>query len=546
MASATFDPAAVALALTPDLVLAGGALLITVFAAWRPASDAHQRAVGLASTALVALTLALVGWFAWRRPVADVGSIAADNFRWAADGILLVGALLTIPLAMEYQRREGITAPESHVLVLFATSGMLLLAAARDLMLVFLGVEVMSVAVYALAALNRRSARGAEGALKYFLLGAFSSAFLLYGMALVYGVTGATGFADIAARLTDSAASGSPMFKVGLGFLVVGFGFKIAAAPFHMWAPDVYEGAPTPHTAFMAASVKAAAFAAFLRLFVEALAPAYALWHPVVWYIAVATMVIGNVTALAQRNIKRLLAYSSIAHAGYVLIAVIVGPAAGATAEVVSGPAAFLFYLFAYTLSTMGVFAVVAALSPRGERHLQIDDYSGLWNVRPGLALAMSVCLLALLGFPVFGGAGFWAKWYMIQAALRGGAAPQTLLVVTLVLTSVLSAGYYLYVVTVMFMRPRPDDAPAPPQLGGLTGAVIGVTVALILGIGFAPTQILRGVSRSGLQPPAAARFGPPAPGIPGAPTASPVVPRASAARADTASPRVASSGAGR
>jgi NADH-quinone oxidoreductase subunit N len=353
-----------------------------------------------------------------------------------------------------------------------------------------------------LVALNRRSAGSAEGALKYFLLGAFSTAFLLYGMALVYGATGHTHFDGIGQALADPAVLDGAMFKLGAGLLVVGFGFKVAAAPFHMWAPDAYDGAPTPYTAFMAASVKAAAFAAFLRLFVEAFAPAHALWHPVVWYVAVATMIVGNVTALAQRNIKRLLAYSSIAHAGYILIAVIVGPSLGSHAGVVSGPAAFLFYLFAYTLSTMGVFACVAALGEAGEPNTMIADYDGLWNVRPGLTLAMSVCLLALLGFPVFGGAGFWAKWYMIQAALEAGTAPQILLVVTLVLTSVLSAGYYLTVIAVMFMRPRPENAGTPGDAGALTKAVLGAAVALILLVGFAPTQVLRGVSRSGLRPP--------------------------------------------
>jgi NADH-quinone oxidoreductase subunit N len=506
MPTASFDSLRLTIALGPDIVLAVGALLMLLYAAWRPQSDEHQRAVGVASIVVVALTLGMVGWYAANPPVQAPLGVAVDNFRWAADAIFLVGALLTIPMAIEYQRREGITAPESHALVLLATSGMMLLGAARDLMLVFLAIEVMSVSVYALAALNRRSARSAEGALKYFLLGAFSTAFLLYGMALVYGATGETSFALIADRLSLPGAAGGPLLRAGLALLIVGFGFKVAAAPFHMWAPDAYDGAPTPYAAFMAASFKAAAFAAFLRLFVEAFGVAYALWQPVVWYLAVITMIVGNVTALAQTNIKRLLAYSSIAHAGYVLIAVVVGPATGGHGGVVSGSAAFLFYLFTYTLSTMGAFAIVSALSRAGEPNVFLKDYEGLWNVRPGLCLAMSVCLLALLGFPVFGGAGFWAKWYMIQAALAGGSSPQTMLVVALVLTSVLSAGYYLRVIAVMFMRPRAADAPEPQRIGRFTSVVIGATVALILVIGFAPTQLLRGVSRSTLTPVAAVR----------------------------------------
>ena len=263
------DPTQLTLALAPDLVLGAGAMLILLFASWRPASDALQRTVGLLSMGLLVVTLGLVAYFAFQTPTSEPLGIAVDRFRWAADAIFLVGALLTIPMAIEYQRREGITAPESHALVLLATFGMMLLASARDLMLVFLGIEVMSVAVYVLVALNRRSARSAEGALKYFLLGAFPTAFLLYGMALVYGATAETNFGAIAASLGAQGGAGSAMLKVGLGLLVVGFGFKVAAAPFHMWAPDAYDGAPTPYTAFMAASVKAAAFAAFLRLFVE-------------------------------------------------------------------------------------------------------------------------------------------------------------------------------------------------------------------------------------------------------------------------------------
>jgi NADH-quinone oxidoreductase subunit N len=361
--------------------------------------------------------------------------------------------------------------------------------------------------------------------MKYFLLGAFSSAFLLYGIALVYGATGSTQYGEIAAHLQGGpAALDSPLLKVGVAMLVVGFGFKVAAVPFHMWAPDVYDGAPTPNSAFMAATVKAAAFAAFLRLFVEALAPAAATWHFALWWLAAATMVVGNLVALAQKNIKRMLAYSSIAHAGYVLVAVIVGVGQGDVTGV-TGSGAFLVYLTAYTFATMGAFGVVAALGYRGENRLSIDEYAGLWNVRPGLTLAMTVFMLALLGFPVFGGVGFFAKWYMLQAALRGGAAPQTRLAVVLVLTSVLSAGYYLYVIRVMFTASRADDAPALPEVGRWTQGVIVASVLVILGFGFAPTQLLRAMSRSALQPgtAAAARV------EPGAPGTSPMAARAGA-----------------
>ena len=511
-------------ALLPDLVLMGGAMLLLLFAAWRPASDAHQRAVGWASMVLVLVTIALVVTFAVSDLKSGPGPVALDGFRWVADGILLVGALLTIALAIDYQSRERIVAPESHVLVLLATSGMMLLTAARDFTVVFLGIELMSVSVYVLAGLNRRSARSAEGALKYFLLGAFSTAFLLYGIALVYGATGATAYAEIAARLVQPSVAESPLLKVGMALLVVGFGFKVAAAPFHMWAPDVYEGAPTPHTAFMAASVKAAAFAAFIRLFVEVFPSVIEQWHAALWWLAAVTMVVGNVTALAQRNVKRLLAYSSIAHAGYLLVAVVVGAGQQGPDTGVTGSSAFLFYVFAYTLATMGAFAVISALGTAGEPHLDVEDYSGLWTVRPGLTLAMSVFMLALLGFPVFGGIGFFAKWYMLQAALRGGVEPQTRLAVILVLTSVLSAGYYLYVVMVMFMRPRAADATPIPRLGGLTNGVIVAAVALILVFGFAPSQLLRRASLSALRPIASP------PGLPLVPAGAPAPSAAPAA----------------
>jgi NADH-quinone oxidoreductase subunit N len=518
------NPSQLLQALVPEIVLVVGAMLLLLYAAWRPASIEHQRSVGYGAIGLGLVTLGTVLWYGFGDLAAGAGVIAVDRFRWAADAIFLIGAILTIAMAIEYNAREGLAQGESHVLILLATSGMMLLAATRDLMLVFLGIELMSVSTYVLAGLNRRSARSAEAGLKYFLLGAFSTAFLLYGIALVYGATGATGYAAIAERLADGALLDSPLMRIGLALLVVGFGFKVAAVPFHMWAPDVYEGAPTPHAAFMAATVKAAAFAAFLRLFVEAFPAAVTQWHFALWWIAALTMVVGNVVAIAQRNVKRLLAYSSIAHAGYVLVAVVAGAGEGRAG--VTGSGAFLFYLLAYTFATMGAFAVVSALGSRGEARLGIDEYAGIWNDRPGITLAMSVFMLALLGFPVFGGIGFFAKWYLLQAALRGGANPQTRLAVVLVLTSVVSAAYYLSVVRTMFMKPRADDAPALPHVGRLTYGVIVLSAGVILIFGFAPSQLLRAVSRSALGSPAAV--------APAAPRADR---RAAAALLDAAAP---------
>ena len=490
-------------ALGPDLVLIVGAMLLTIYAAWRPDSLRHQRSVGIASIVLVLLTIAAVVWYWLEAPTTTRGVVAVDNFRWAADLVFLLGTLATIALSIDYNDREGITAPETHVLVLLATSGMMLLAGARDLMMVFLGIELMSVSSYVLVGMNRRSPRSAEGALKYFLLGAFSTGFLLYGIALVYGATASTDLLVIGDRILQYRLMTHPLLLAGMGLMVIGFGFKIAAAPFHMWAPDVYEGAPTPITAYLAAAAKAAAFAAFLRVFFEALGWAHVEWHTPIWWLAAVTMVAGNVIALAQRNIKRILAYSSIAHAGYIMVAFTTGNAQLAVT-------AFVFYLFSYTLATMGAFGVVSAIGHPGERGLHTDDYAGLWHVRPGLAVAMSVFMLALLGFPLFGGIGFFAKWYVIQALLQA-RSPQTILAVVLVLTSVVSAGYYLYVVMVMFMKARPAGALVPARVGGVTGTVIGAMAALILILGLFPNYLLEWSRDSGPRiPPAVVESGQP------------------------------------
>jgi NADH-quinone oxidoreductase subunit N len=475
-------PRDLTLALAPDLFLFAGAVILMLWAAWRPESDRHQRAVGMGGLVLTVGVLVAVLFMATREFTTGPGVVAVDSFRWASNVVFLVATLIAIGLSIDYNEREGITFAESHVLVLFATGGMMLMAAARDLMVLFLGLELMSIAVYVLAAVNRRSNRSAEAGLKYFLLGAFSTGFLLYGIALTYGATGSTNLTVIGQRIMELGLSDSPMLLVGMALLLVGFAFKVAAVPFHMWAPDVYEGAPTPITSYMAAGVKAGAFAALLRVWLEAFPGAYTEWHKAVWWLAAITMVVGNVVALQQRNLKRMLAYSSIAHTGFILVALAAGTSAAATA--------FVFYLLAYTLATMGAFAIIIALGTSSRPSETVGDFHGLWYERPGLAIAMTVFMLALLGFPVFGGIGFLAKWYVLQAALQA-PAPQTRLAVILVITSTISAGYYLYVVMVMFMKQRPAGVPALPALGTISRTVIVAATIVILVFGVYPGPLV-------------------------------------------------------
>ncbi len=476
-------PVDLSLAIAPELILLAGAMILLLYAAWQRESAAHSRRVAAGSMIVATVALAAVAWFAASDLTASTGPVAVDRFRWGSDVILLLATIVTIGLSVDYNTREGINPPEAHVLLLIATAGMMVMAAARDLMVLFLGLETMSVAVYVLVGMDRRKTRSAEGALKYFLLGAFSTAFLLYGIALVYGATGTTNLQMIGERIAGALLGDNPMLLVGVALILVGFGFKLAAAPFHMWAPDVYEGAPTPITAYMAAAVKAAAFAAFLRVWIEAFGLLYSSWHDAVWWLSAVTMFAGNIIALQQRNLKRMLAYSSIGHTGFLLVAV-----AAATTQATS---AFLFYLLAYTLATMGAFAVIISLGNFEKPRERVEDYHGLWHERPGMAVCMSVFMLAMLGFPVFGGMGFFAKWYVLQAAIDA-PAPEVRLAVLLVLATTISAGYYLYVVMVMFMKPRPEDTEPLPATGLLTRAVIVGSAAVLLIFGIFPDPIVR------------------------------------------------------
>jgi NADH-quinone oxidoreductase subunit N len=463
------------LILLPELVLTGWALVLLLFVAWRHDSVRDLRIAGWITLAALASTAVAVWWLWWRSAhVAGLaGMIAVDDFRWVTDWVFLGAAALTVLISFRYLEREQLLAPEYYVLLVFATLGMMLMAGGSDLMVIFLALELMSVAVYVLAGFDRKRARSAEAAIKYFLLGAFASGFLLYGIALIYGATGTTNLGLIGVQV-GLLERPSAMLLAGLGLLLVGFAFKVAAVPFHTWAPDVYDGAPTPVTAFMATGVKAAAFAALFRVLLEGFAAVPA-WRDIVWWLAIITMVAGNLLALGQRSLKRMLAYSSVAHAGYLLVAV--------AAE---GTAAFLVYLTAYTLMTVGAFALLAAKGRQGESDVTIDDMAGLSQRRPWLAFALAVCMLSLLGFP--GTAGFIGKWYILLAATGAG---ETLLAAALVVTSVVSAGYYLPVIMAMYMKSEASEAAhVDVRLGRTAGAAVAVAVAALLLFGVWPNPL--------------------------------------------------------
>jgi NADH-quinone oxidoreductase subunit N len=468
-------------AMLPEIVLAVWALALMLVTGWRHHGEEDQRLAGhLALAALVSALFAL--WWLWAkdaRPDGIAQMVTLDGFRYASSTIFLLGAIMAVMLSLGYVGRERILTPEYYLLILFATIGMMVMSAAADLIVLFIGLEIMSVCVYVLAGINRRSVFGAEAALKYFLLGAFASGFVVYGIALIYGATGTTNLTVIDVRTTSLALQSNGMLMVGIALLVIGFAFKVAAVPFHMWTPDVYDGAPTPVTAFMAAAVKAAGFAALMRIMVHALGDSIAAWQNAVWWLAVITMLGGNLMALAQRHLKRMLAYSSIGHAGYLLTAVVSGTETGA--------AAYLFYAFAYTLVTLGAFGVLAAVGRNGERDLRIDDMAGLAAKQPWMAFAMAVFMLSLLGFP--GTAGFMAKWYVLMSAIQ---ADQWTLSILLVLASVVSAGYYLPVIMEMYMKPPlTEEAHRQSVAVGAGRWVIGSATALLLLFGFFPGRLM-------------------------------------------------------
>ncbi|MBI4635984.1 MAG: NADH-quinone oxidoreductase subunit N [Candidatus Rokubacteria bacterium] len=453
------------IALLPALLILGAAGILLLLDLLPPRdTKEHLGAVALAGIVL-ALLAALWRWGAETRAFRDM--VLLDNYALFFDIVICYAAAMIVLLSTDYLRRAGAESGEYYALVLFATAGMMLLASAGDLIVVFLALELMSLSLYVLAGLFKMRLASGEASMKYFLLGAFASSFLLYGIALVYGATGATNFDRIAAAVAGRPRD--PMLSVGLGLLLVGFGFKISSVPFHMWAPDVYQGAPTSVTALIATGSKAGAFAALIRVLVVAVPAVRADWTALLWALAVVTMTLGNVVAIAQSNLKRMLAYSSVAHVGYMLVGLVAGGTLGA--------GAVLFYLLAYTFTTAGTFGVITLCERAREEAVDVADYAGLARRHPLLAATLGLFLLSLIGIPPL--AGFVGKFYLFGAAVRGG---HVWLAVIAVLNSAVAAYYYLRVIVYMYMR-EPEGMPttyAPSFAGGLALAIALLGVVLL------------------------------------------------------------------
>ncbi|HEV2148237.1 MAG TPA: NADH-quinone oxidoreductase subunit N [Longimicrobiaceae bacterium] len=464
-------------ALLPEIVLSLWAMLVLLVDVFQKGNRSEPSRPIIPWLALAGLVLAAVANAYLLRfgEAAPVGLVFVDSFRVFANFIFLLAGAMALFVSMGYLDRKGINRGEFHVLVLFAVVGMMLMAASRDLMMMFVSLEVMSVAIYVLVGFDRMDPRSTEGALKYFLLGAFSSAFFLYGIALTFGATGTTSLSLIGPQVGAALAGGNLMLLAGAALLMVGLGFKVAAVPFHVWTPDAYDGAPTPVTALMATGVKAAAFAAFIRVFGVAFAGMYEVWAQIGFWLAALTMVVANLIALTQGSLKRMLAYSSIAHAGYLLVALLSAGSGGA--------AAFLFYLLVYTLMTAGAFGVLIANARGDSERLTLEDYAGFGWRHPLLGAAFAIFLLSLAGFPLTG--GFIGKLYILRSALEAGLQP---LAVILVLASLVSYFYYLRVIVVMYMQPSRETGEVVP-LGVPTSVrfAIGAAAAAVLLLFFIP-----------------------------------------------------------
>jgi NADH-quinone oxidoreductase subunit N len=416
--------------------------------------------------------------------------ITQDNYALVLNWIFLLSAAITVAISLDYLPNQGIERGEYYVLLLMAVGGMMLLAQGTDLIVLFLGLELLSITLYVLVGFSYPRLSSEEAAMKYLLIGAFAAGFLVFGIALIYGATGTSNLFDISKALSAGLAPEDlALLLAGCALAIVGFGYKISMVPFHMWTPDVYEGAPTPVTAFMSVGTKSAGFAALARFLLQGVGPEYAIWVPAVAVLAALTMIVGNISAVTQTNVKRMLAYSSIGHAGYILMGVL---AAGVPNTGTRGVESFLFYLLAYSLTNLGAFAVLIALEQRGEAAWDLGDFAGLYGRRPLLAIAMALCMFSLAGVPPT--AGFWGKFYVFTAAWAAGL--QWLAIIA-VITSAIAAFFYLRIVVQMFMRDPVREVRQSYDRALAVG--IGIAALGIILIGLIPTPLIELVQQTGL-----------------------------------------------
>ncbi len=457
------------LVLLPLTFLLGWASLLLLADMFLP--QENRSAMPLLSALGLAVTLGLALMQAGQSALAFGGMVSLDGFGVFFNVLFAASGLVGVALAYDYLRQMNLARNTYYILLLFSVSGMMLMGVAADLMTLFLALELLSIPLYVLSGFARPKGESEEAALKYFLLGAFASGFVVYGIALVYGATGSTALAGIVQAVQAGALLNPVLLTLGAALLLIGLGFKVAAVPFHMWTPDVYHGAPTAATAFMALGAKAAGFAALLRLFLTAFPQVAADLTPVLWALAALTMFLGNVVAIAQRNIKRMLAYSSIAHAGYLLMALVPYGQQNLNGDV---SASLLFYLVAYALTNFGAWAVVMLLEQQAGGGLSLDDYAGLGRKYPFLAACMTVFMLSFAGVPPT--LGFVGKFYLFRTVLEGGFVG---LAIIGVLTSLVSAYYYLRVVVIMYMHDGEPQAHAAPWLRWTAGVMAVGLVAL-------------------------------------------------------------------
>jgi NADH-quinone oxidoreductase subunit N len=458
----------------PEIILSGFAILVMVLEAFLQA----RRRVLLGWLALLGVVTAgaAVARTSLAPGLAFGRTVAADGFSLYFIYLFLLVAALTLLGSIDYLERDHVQHGEYYALVLLATVGMCFMAASTELIMIFLGLEISSLSTYVLAGFKRHDALSNEASVKYFLLGSFATAFFLYGIAFVYGLTGTTNLLAMSARLSQPS-QWPALARVALILMFVGLAFKLSTVPFQIWTPDVYQGAPAPVTAFLSVGPKAAAFAVLLRIFLGSLAAAGPVSFWVIWISAVLTMCLGNLAALWQSNVKRLLAYSSIAHAGYVLVGVAAGGAEGVSSV--------LFYLTAYALMNAGAFLLIAHLAGTGERWTRVEDYAGLAYHRPSVAACLTVFLLSLAGLPTT--AGFFGKFYLFRAAIHSHLIGLTILAV---LNSVVSVYYYLRIIVAMYMREERTEV-ATAIVPGAVRVALAVSVAGIFCLGLYPSLLM-------------------------------------------------------